>query len=771
MAAEATENRPVRTDSASDGDDTSDANNQKTEDNLFTKFAPTLISRGVLLTCEMYLTRHQWNTLAVVGRQLSCAVCDQLCEANAFSEHISSEHHVRNMEKFEPLEEFGPTITRKIRQRYHCGICNVFLLDGDENQHFRTESHIAYQTKSNLRYYDLTQRQDDLTYRIRDTPDNTETENEGNNTLEPNVGPIEGNDQLKDLKTINDARVELLKTVTSLGGFGDVDTDKTHGEIVVRPFDVGLVITRMAYNTIVVKEKAVCRFCDLEFDGKDAMGHVNEAAEHNATLTVNFFLGEYRNNLIRLIRGDFHCAICNVFMKSNDLSDHVESLSHMLLLTKSMEKCNPGISNCFRRPQNMNHVNFSHYYVNQPTRSLRPYVAPIFPLPMNFVPNIPLGMYPRPAPFAIPNFPVPYVMPNYARAPGIMPNFMPFRLPFPMAYSRPRLCMPPQGFWPVNFHNPPAPYFPVNRAKDTNGHARSKEGEADTGDSHSEDEDDCYDKDQRIWYQDIYYRLLLKLNHEQFKRLFELESESGMMRKTSDEKDKEDDSIYVYVQLKKCFYKIKSSCYHTLVEIGRSAKYCFVCSAEVKNSDVKEHVDSIRHNKNLKECNFSIDFWKHLVRQVEDNFHCGLCNLFIPSDMLLAHLQWPTHVSNFHWAFRAKVPSAEQGTPDHQVERPEIGPLPKREDLKLDFLFADFADRDEFLASNKLAEADRNRSFVESQDWQGTVGAGGHVKCPVCDDESSSESEDSGNAESGADLDEPRHVYVEGGRNARESIV
>lgn len=30
MAAEATENRPVRTDSASDGDDTSDANNQKT---------------------------------------------------------------------------------------------------------------------------------------------------------------------------------------------------------------------------------------------------------------------------------------------------------------------------------------------------------------------------------------------------------------------------------------------------------------------------------------------------------------------------------------------------------------------------------------------------------------------------------------------------------------------------------------------------------------------------------------------------------------------
>ncbi|XP_069364580.1 uncharacterized protein [Maniola hyperantus] len=94
---------------------------------------------GLIINSNMLLTVAQWNTLVELGDTHKCAVCDT--EIGGTIEHIDSDMHLRNLEKYQPLKKFDLSITRQIKDIYHCGVCNECFDTSAENQHFDSKTH------------------------------------------------------------------------------------------------------------------------------------------------------------------------------------------------------------------------------------------------------------------------------------------------------------------------------------------------------------------------------------------------------------------------------------------------------------------------------------------------------------------------------------------------------------------------------------------------------------------------------------------------------
>ncbi|XP_045783014.1 uncharacterized protein LOC123879393 isoform X2 [Maniola jurtina] len=94
---------------------------------------------GLIINSNMLLTVAQWNTLVEQGDTHKCIVCDT--KIGGTTEHIDSDIHLRNLEKYQPLKKFDLNITRLIKDFYHCGVCNECFGKDAENEHFDSKTH------------------------------------------------------------------------------------------------------------------------------------------------------------------------------------------------------------------------------------------------------------------------------------------------------------------------------------------------------------------------------------------------------------------------------------------------------------------------------------------------------------------------------------------------------------------------------------------------------------------------------------------------------
>ncbi|KAL4702411.1 hypothetical protein ACJJTC_002251, partial [Scirpophaga incertulas] len=100
-------------------------------------------THGVLVNKELYLPSDNWHTIVPIDENLrECIVCDELIETDKkdVAHHINHKHHKTNLRKYKALALFDISITRKIGQYLHCGVCNR-LFPRDEQFHHVSEDH------------------------------------------------------------------------------------------------------------------------------------------------------------------------------------------------------------------------------------------------------------------------------------------------------------------------------------------------------------------------------------------------------------------------------------------------------------------------------------------------------------------------------------------------------------------------------------------------------------------------------------------------------
>ncbi|XP_072946852.1 uncharacterized protein [Epargyreus clarus] len=90
---------------------------------------------GVVINSTVILDTFAWHTM--MGEDhLECLACDT--SVNVDIAHIAAREHLTNLNDLKPLKEFELSIVRKIKDTYHCGICNIIF---DDVSHLESDSH------------------------------------------------------------------------------------------------------------------------------------------------------------------------------------------------------------------------------------------------------------------------------------------------------------------------------------------------------------------------------------------------------------------------------------------------------------------------------------------------------------------------------------------------------------------------------------------------------------------------------------------------------
>ncbi|XP_028168130.1 uncharacterized protein LOC114358376 isoform X4 [Ostrinia furnacalis] len=193
---------------------------------------------------------------------------------------------------------------------------------------------------------------------------------------------------------------------------------------------------------------------------------------------------------------------------------------------------------------------------------------------------------------------------------------------------------------------------------------------------------------------------------------------------------------YVYVKLGNKYFRISLLSYNSLVYTGCEDFYCFICSVNVTEDDLKTHVDSRSHMDSLKKCPFLV-MEGVLLRQIFLKYHCGVCNVIITRECLKIHMKWQPHVELV--ALQNKITKKMRRNDLNSGMKMYVGNTQKEtiylneKEPKIKVLFkVKFEEETTIEKKMKIIIVNGDVLKLNFDNWNGVAAAQNGLKCQLC---------------------------------------
>ncbi|XP_063836229.1 uncharacterized protein LOC135085376 isoform X1 [Ostrinia nubilalis] len=807
------------------------------------------ISHGYVINSNVYLTYEQWNTLTPVDAVLvKCVACDMYTDKHSTGHHIKSEPHQNQLSMYKPLARFELSITRKIREIYHCAVCNEAFYLNENNDHHSSKSH-----EGNL--LSAVNKVTDIEIDCGVNGENSDNDRNKNNDCYHFKHGNRINDSFNNGKSNYAAAMKIYRknSNTSEEYEGDSEYDYSNDELDIfwdTPHEDAQ--TGNSYATALKKPKVynMPTFLETKIGDKKVKVkfdswhmlispkvnrlycmvcreyiHIRSKAEHcydanhlikleNCKVLTHF--GDY---LIREIDDKFyHCGHCNNLLLINDTKDHIEKrhskfnknaknnnndsqinddadkLKNVPVANSVNENNSNGgtVNNINDNKPNGNGFNdklndakaitFNDNKENNAPNRMQ-WNNPIFKdmLTQDIFLNmfgykisIPLLSYhvicKRPQDFycGLCNFictadivvqhiySVSHIQ-QLTRTPFIVPfNYNLIRAIREALHCA--ICNLPVAAGYIYAHLNELQHIGLLQKalspKLEQAAIAPIAGPAKEPQKHEPEQKITSDKEKEVKTEITKAKMETKQAKTEATKVKteitkiettesvkdELESLASDMTADVDLNESVDSVFdiedYVYVKLGNKYFRISLLSYNSLVYTGCEDFYCFICSVNVSEDDLKTHVDSRSHMDSLKKCPFLV-MEGGLLRQIFLKYHCGVCNVIITRDCLKIHMKWQPHVELV--ALQNKITKKMRRNDLNSGMRMYVGNTQKEtiylneKEPKIKVLFkVKFEEETTIEKKMKIIIVNGDVLKLNFDNWNGVAAAQNGLKCQLC---------------------------------------
>ncbi|CAG4974141.1 unnamed protein product [Colias eurytheme] len=598
--------------------------------------------QGLIFNSKIMLSEYQWNTIIISNGVHWCCVCSQPV---APLEHLRNFIHIRNLEGNQPIRKFGMSITRKIKEQYHCAVCNeLFTLTSDD--HYTSESH-----KDNLDYAIIRGIDNDDVTRYSLVNDVTNTDYETD---------VEDMDFGRYIDSLRKSKVKR-NIVRNKKNNGNVTSDNRNNESGDTGIENRLTVSGDSYAAVAKKTaNNVPQFVSVTVKGRE--------------YKIDF----YSWHMVLNLKTNFYCMACKVQGSLNDLRKHCWSNGHLLRL-KSCDIVESSRDYIVRRVPDGMHCTICNTLIPLTKWNLNNHIQERMHVSLlNEALNI-----------------------NFAIQSNIQKVFPLIKSNASKATSKLEL-------------NHKKVEVKENELKNNENEGvllkdstiqPSKNNESRGVDANESNEIDINQP---------------KLNDSSSSN--ELYLDSSQMEDFEDEEN-------VILALKNHNITASITAFHSLVGMGDGRRFCFVCSMDV--FDMKSHVNSVKHVRNMNDCKYLDEYSKNLIRQNSTGYHCTICNVLVTKKNLKNHLNWPIHVESDSF----KTKQSDAILKRHKVETTkEVAYTYKEVKVKILFHF-------EYQNSKVTVKTARTHKMVAFKNkalklprdsWDGIIGNKNGRRCIIC---------------------------------------
>ncbi|KPJ00510.1 hypothetical protein RR46_07100 [Papilio xuthus] len=248
------------------------------------------VPNGVIINSNVYLSDRNYHTIVSFddGRGY-CGVCEIDFEMD-YQDHINNEEHLNNLKRNVPLCRYDLCIIRKLKENYHCGVCNQIFDMKKSNEHFSSKYH-----EDKLLF--AVNRVSDIMYDL-----NIHKENKDSYHFDA-----------KSINNINNGNDN------DFGGFYDaykLDTDHESTDESIS--DMEEINNPFSYASMTKKPQITPKFIEIEVDGKK--------------MNVRF---DSWHMVLTLKSNKYYCMVCKYDGHISLKIDHCVSEEHF----SKLEKC------------------------------------------------------------------------------------------------------------------------------------------------------------------------------------------------------------------------------------------------------------------------------------------------------------------------------------------------------------------------------------------------------------------------------------------------
>ncbi|XP_063630986.1 uncharacterized protein LOC134802318 [Cydia splendana] len=334
-------------------DDYADSSGVSIDDDTHLQLTLELVPNGFIINSNVFLTHHQWHTIYLVSENFCrCAVCEVYCDA---TDHIGCSQHVANMQRYKPLHKYDLTITRKINNNYHCGVCNAIFDQSQKTVHYSSKTHedkllfainrvsdIMYDfnihnnnnnEKKDSYYFNVKHNHNHQNAYMLDEPNETPEEySEEIEILEKrkysyneddwyplNYNEDYSDDDYEPHQSLEFSYASMAKKPKSEDLPEVLEVDLGNKKVTVKFNSWNMLIRPMA-------NRFYCMACK-------ELGHIRNRSEHckseghTARLNECTVVDEYEKYFVRQVDDKcYHCGHCNNLQLINVMEDHIRSV-------------------------------------------------------------------------------------------------------------------------------------------------------------------------------------------------------------------------------------------------------------------------------------------------------------------------------------------------------------------------------------------------------------------------------------------------------------
>ncbi|XP_045509186.1 uncharacterized protein LOC123704754 isoform X2 [Colias croceus] len=743
--------------------------------------------QGLIFNSTIMLSEYQWNTIVISNGVHWCCVCSQPV---APLEHLRNYIHKRNLKENQPIKKFGMSITRKIKEQYHCAVCNeLFTLTSDD--HYTSESH-----KDNLDYAIIKGiDNDDVTrYRIDNDVTNTGYETDVEDSLRKakekrnivinkqnngNVTSDSGNIKTGDNGIENRLAVSGESYATVAKNVPKFVSVPVKG----RQHKIDFYSWHMVLN---LKTNFYCMACKVQGSLNGLKKHCSSKG-HVLRLKSCDIVESRKDYIVRRVCNNFvHCGHCNNLILHINIKNHLEKILTKPHENKIENNTNNENSSMQELPSNSNgnkdNGNDNANKTDTPVQNvvinnglhtgiipdndiivqLFGYRMKIPVLSYNLVFVSQIGYFCCICRMTVGGNLITQHLIDYRHVYMLQMN--PFLIEFGVNLFR----LVPDGMhcticntlipltkWnlqnhiqekmhvsllnkALNINVKVATQFPLNKS---NASKATSKLELNHKKVEVIENELKKNENKVVLLKDSTIQRSLKNNESREidanesneidinqPKLNDSNSSNELCLDSSQMEDFEDEEN-VYLALKNHNITASITAFHSLVAMGDGRRFCFVCSMDV--FDMKSHVNSVKHVNNMNDCKYLDEYSKNLIRQNSTGYHCTICNVLVTKKNLKNHLNWSIHVESDSF----KTKQSDAILKRHKVETTkEVAYTYKEVKVKILFHF-------EYQNSKVTAKSARSHKMVAFKNktlklprdsWDGIIGKKNGRRCIIC---------------------------------------
>lgn len=313
-----------------------------------------LVPNGFIINSNVFLTHQQWHTIYPVSENFHrCAVCGIYCDA---TDHIGSSEHVANMQTYKPLNKYDLTITRKINNNFHCGVCNTIFDQSLKPEHFSSKTHedkllFAINRVSDIMYdfnihnNNNNEKKDSYYFNVKHNHQNACMLEEPDETLEEYIDeeieilekriynyndndwyPLNDNEDYSDDDYYEEPMQNLEFSYASMA-----KKPKSDDLPDVLEVDLGnkkVTVKFNSWNMLIrpMPNRFYCMACKELDHFRNRADHCKSEG-HIARLNACTVVDEYEKYFVRQVDDKcYHCGHCNNLQLINVMEDHIRSV-------------------------------------------------------------------------------------------------------------------------------------------------------------------------------------------------------------------------------------------------------------------------------------------------------------------------------------------------------------------------------------------------------------------------------------------------------------